>query len=52
MVQGWSASNTFTWTTSSYGGTYRVAVWVRNASSATDAYDNPASNGSITYVVH
>jgi hypothetical protein len=51
VVQGWSTSNTFTWTTPSFGGTYRVAVWVRNASSTTDAYDNPASNGSISFVV-
>lgn len=34
MAQGYSASNTFSWPTGSINGTYRVSVWVRDASSA------------------
>jgi hypothetical protein len=30
---------------------YRFAVWVRNASSTADAYDNPASNGSVGFMI-
>jgi N-acetylmuramoyl-L-alanine amidase len=51
MAQDWSSSNAFTWTASSYGGTYRVGLWVRNASSTNDSYDNPAANGSLVFVV-
>jgi hypothetical protein len=52
VSQTWSSGNTFTWTAPSLGGTYRVAVWVRNASSTTDAYDNPGSNGSVSFFVY
>jgi hypothetical protein len=48
-MQNWSTSNSWTWTPTSAGGNQRVAVWVRNAGSTADAYDNPASNGSIAY---
>jgi hypothetical protein len=50
LATGWSGS-TFTWTPGAAGSNYRVGVWVRNASSTTDAYDNPASNGSIGFVI-
>ena len=42
VVQTWSASNTFTWTPSTSNAGYRVSVWVRNAGSTADAYDNNA----------
>jgi hypothetical protein len=29
----------------------RVAVWVRNAGSTVDAYDNPAANGSVAFAI-
>ena len=48
-LQNWSTNNTWTWTPTSAGGNTRVAVWVRNAGSTADAYDNPAANGSIAY---
>jgi hypothetical protein len=51
VAQTWSASNTFSWRPTVAGANYRVAVWVRNASSTTDAYDNPSSNGSIGFVI-
>jgi hypothetical protein len=51
VATGWSNSNAFTWTPGAPSANYRVAVWVRNASSTTDAYDNPSSNGSIGFVI-
>ena len=48
---GWSTSNTWTWAPPE-AFSYRVAVWVRNAGSTADAYDNPQSNGSIGFVVY
>jgi hypothetical protein len=51
VVQTWSSSNAFTWRPGTPNANYRVAVWVRNASSTTDAYDNPSSNGSIGFVI-
>ncbi len=48
-LQNWSTNNTWTWTPTSAGGNTRVAVWVRNAGSTADAYDNPAANGSIAF---
>jgi hypothetical protein len=48
---GWSTSNTWTWAPPE-AFSYRVAVWVRNAGSTADAYDNPQSNGSISFVVY
>jgi hypothetical protein len=51
VVQGWSGSRTFTWTPGSASASYRVGLWVRNASSTVDSYDNPASNGSIGFVI-
>jgi Putative Ig domain/Glucodextranase, domain B len=51
VATGWNNSNGFTWTPGASGVGYRVAVWVRNASSTTDAYDNPSSNGSIGFVI-
>jgi hypothetical protein len=47
----WSTSNTWTWTPTSANSSYRVAVWVRNAGSSADAYDNAASNGSISFAI-
>jgi N-acetylmuramoyl-L-alanine amidase len=51
VVSNWSTSNTFTWTPSTASGAYRIAVWVRNAGSTADSYDNANSNGSIGYVI-
>jgi hypothetical protein len=51
VVRQWSTDNTFTWTATSPSSAYRVAVWVRNASSTADAYDNANSNASIGYVI-
>ena len=51
VMQAWSTSNTWTWTPTSASGSARVAVWVRNAASTADAYDNPASNGSIGFAI-
>jgi cell wall-associated protease len=48
---GWSTSNTWTWAPPE-AFSYRVAVWVRNAGSTADTYDNPQSNGSISFVVY
>ena len=51
IVREWSTDNTFTWTPSTPSSAYRVAVWVRNAGSSANAYDNPDSNGSIGFVI-
>ena len=52
ILQNWSASNTYTWTPTVANSAYRIGVWVRNAGSTTDAYDNPQSNGSIAFPVN
>jgi Putative Ig domain/Glucodextranase, domain B len=49
VTQDWSTSSMWTWTPTSAGRRYRVGVWVRSANSTTDAYDNPAANGSIEF---
>jgi hypothetical protein len=49
VTQDWSTSYMWTWTPTSAGRRYRVGVWVRSADSTTDAYDNPAANGSIEF---
>ena len=51
ITQQWSTSNRWTWTPSAANSAYRVAVWVRNAGSSADAYDNSGSNGSIPYPI-
>jgi hypothetical protein len=51
VVQNWTSSNTFAWTPTSSGTGYRVGVWIRNAGSTADTYDNPLSNGSIPFSV-
>jgi N-acetylmuramoyl-L-alanine amidase len=52
VTRGWSTDNTWTWTPSSRNSAFRVGVWVRNAGSAVDAYDNAASNGSVAFPVY
>jgi N-acetylmuramoyl-L-alanine amidase len=47
----WSTSNTWTWTPTAANSSNRVAVWVRNAGSTADTYDNPAANGSIAFAI-
>ena len=51
VTQGWSTSNQWRWTLPSPSAAARVAVWVRNAGSTADAYDNSGSNGSIPYPI-
>jgi hypothetical protein len=51
VVQDWTASNTYRWTPTTANPAYRVGVWVRNATSTADAYDNDASNGSVGYEI-
>jgi len=51
MRRDWSTSNTWTWTPAVVNVSYRVAVWVRNAGSSADVYDNAASNGSIAFPI-
>ncbi len=50
-TQQWATSNRWTWTPSAGNSAYRVAVWVRNAGSSGDVYDNSGSNGSIAYPI-
>jgi hypothetical protein len=49
--QQWTSSNRWTWTLPSPAAGAQVAVWVRNANSTADAYDNPNSSGSIAYPI-
>jgi hypothetical protein len=51
MTQTWSTSNTYAWTPTTANPNYRVGVWIRNAGSTADAYDNAASNGSIPFAI-
>jgi hypothetical protein len=52
ILQNWSSSNTYTWTPVVDNSAFRIGVWVRNAGSTADAYDNPQSNGSIAFPVN
>ena len=49
VVQDWSTSNMFGWTPSAANVNYGVGVWVRSATSTTDAADNATSSGSISF---
>jgi hypothetical protein len=51
ITQQWATTNRWTWTPSAGNSAYRVAVWVRNAGSSADVYDNSGSNGSIAYPI-
>ena len=51
ITQQWTTSNRWTWTPGAGNSAYRVAVWVRNAGSSADVYDNSGSNGSIAYPI-
>jgi hypothetical protein len=51
VVREWSTDSTFTWTPTTPSTAYRVAVWVRNAGSSENLYDNANSNGSIGFVI-
>ena len=51
VVRSWDSTNAFTWTPGAANASYRVAVWIRNASSTTDSYDNPSANGSIPFAI-
>ena len=46
IVQPYGASNTFTWSSPTVGGTYLVQVDVRNAGANEDPQDN---NTAVTY---
>jgi hypothetical protein len=51
VVREWSTDHTLTWTPTAPSTAYRVAVWVRNAGSSENLYDNANSNGSIGFVI-
>jgi hypothetical protein len=51
VVRQWSTDSTFTWTPTNPSSAYRIGVWVRNAGSTADAYDNANSNSSIAFVI-
>ncbi|HLG57345.1 MAG TPA: putative Ig domain-containing protein [Vicinamibacterales bacterium] len=51
VMTNWTTNNTWTWTPGSVNEAYRVAVWMRNAGSTADKYDNAASNGSIAFPI-
>ena len=51
VMTSWSASNTWTYTPTSANSKLRIGVWVRNAGSNADIYDNASSNGSIAFPV-
>jgi hypothetical protein len=50
VLQDWSTIATVTWTPSTPGA-YRVGVWLRNAGSTADAYDNDSANGSVPFTI-
>jgi hypothetical protein len=51
VLRDWSASNTYVWVPTTANASYRVGVWIRNAGSTADAYDNPFSNGSVPFPI-
>ena len=51
VARAWSTSPTFTWTPTTASGTYRVAVWARNAGSTVDARDNDQASSAISYAI-
>jgi hypothetical protein len=51
VLRDWSTSNTYAWKPMTANPAYRVGVWIRNATSSADMYDNPLSNGSVGFAV-
>jgi hypothetical protein len=51
VTRNWDTGNTWTWTPTVANSGYRVAVWVRNATTSTDTYENSNSNGSIAFPI-
>jgi hypothetical protein len=49
--QNWSTNNTFAWTPTLAKPSYRITVWVRNAGSTVDNFDNPSATLSMTVAV-
>ncbi|HEY7446050.1 MAG TPA: IPT/TIG domain-containing protein [Vicinamibacterales bacterium] len=49
--QNWSTNNTFAWRPTQAKPGYRITVWVRNASSTIDNFDNPGARLSMTVAV-
>lgn len=49
--QDWSTSNTFAWKPKWANADYGVTVWVRDASSTVDNFDNPAAKLTITFSI-
>jgi hypothetical protein len=61
VVRDWNGSSSFTWTPTQASSNYRVAVWVRNASTTTDVRDGdlavpfmitaPAGSAPLSFVL-
>ena len=51
LAQQWTTSNRWTWTPLNANSAARVGVWVRNAGSTADIYDNPSANVSIPFAI-
>jgi cell wall-associated protease len=52
VVQGWSTSNTWTWTPTTANAAYQVTVWARSAASTTDAAENANSTRSLPFAIN
>ena len=46
IARDWAQGNTWTWTPTVANSGYRVSVWVRNATTTADTYENNQSTGS------
>jgi hypothetical protein len=51
-MTGWTTSNAWVWAPPAPNSLLRIAVWVRNANSTADIYENANSNGSIAFPVY
>jgi hypothetical protein len=51
VLQDWTPVSWYVWTPTKPNPAYRVGVWVRKSTSTADTYDNPLSNGSVSFAV-
>jgi hypothetical protein len=51
VMRNWAQGNTWTWTPTVANSGYQVSVWVRNATTTADTYENNQSSGIINFPI-
>ena len=51
LGQGWSTTNTYRWTPTLAGPSFRVRVWARSADSLADTLDNPLAGQEMPFAI-